>query len=246
MWLAELFYRLSEYVLVLGRLVKDFAYWLQDVMHFQWGADIMFEILDWITWLYYGLIDIDHEIRYWWDWITGIASDVGEALSKAKEALEWALKALTEIPEWILTKLSDAYDAVMAIAAIIGTTFDDIVQFVKDHAEAIYQTINKYITNVYNTIREYITNVYNTFKEYYYTIVGVTEEWVSNWVSDFVSAFFQPFTAAINLVNLWFDAIQEFFNDPLGTILAWGEGIADRHEDSLRGIFDKIMTALWR
>ena len=162
--------------------------------------------------------------NYSYGWLKDTAS---AALSWAVIAYNWALEALNKVN---------------AIAGVIGTTFEQIVQFIKDHAEIIYQTINEYITNVYETINEYITNVYetfvediyntyNTFKEYitnvYETINNVFNTYVTNiigvaedWVRDYVSAVLAPFVAPVNLVNLWFDSIQNFFNDPLGWL--WG------------------------
>jgi len=49
----------------------------------------------------------------------------------------------------------------------------------------------------------------------------------------------------INLINTWFDAIQDFFNDPLESILNWLSGIAKKHEAQILNVFNKVFEALW-
>lgn len=185
--------------------------------------------------------DVAHRIDLWWAEIGNIWDNLssvvnyawGELTDKATQAHTWAI--------WAMDWASQAWNRASAIAGVIGTTFAEIVAFIKEHAEIIYQTVNEYITNVYQTfveniyntyetiknyitnvyetVQEYITNVYETVQNYYNTyvteIIGVAEE----WVMDFVAAALAPFAAPINLVNLWFDSIQDFFNDPLGWLL---------------------------
>jgi len=201
-----------------------------------------------------------HLAHYFWEayeWSGRVMDDITEALHTAWDALDmasaaWnrAIDALTEIPSWVLTKLSAAYDAVQAIASVIGTTSSSIIQFVKDHAETIvqyiaeniyntYQTVKNYVTNVYETVKNYITNVYETVENYitnvYETITNIINNYVTeiigaskDWVTDLVNNALADLAAPINLITLWFDAIQGFFNDPWG----W---LVDRFEDWFLG-----------
>lgn len=206
-WMYRRFLDVSDFFWEAGYNLSRAAYAIDD-----WW-DVIYETRDW----FYELYDYAH----WW-----LTDKANAAYDYAATAIVWAIEALSKVN---------------AIAGVIGTTFTEIVAFIKEHATIIYNTVNEYVTNVYQTFEEYITNVYetiveniyntyNTFKEfitnvyetiqnYYNTyvteIIGVAEE----WVIDFVAAALAPFAAPINLVNLWFNSIQDFFNDPLGWLL---------------------------
>lgn len=243
--LARLFARLASY------------FYDPDTLHnlYVFFIDIAFECFD--SWYIPDIIgDIFYDVGGACGWISSKFHDICETIDYWAEELD----DLWDEIDIAWNKAAAAYTLAASIAGVIGTTFSQIVQFIKDHAEVIYQyiteniyntyntfkeyiyntyttiyetvyntyntfreyiyntynTIKQYIYNTYNTIKEYITNVYQTFTEIFNTyiteIIGVAED----WVRDFVAAALAPFAAPFNLVNLWFDAIQDFFNDPLG------------------------------
>ncbi len=217
-------------------------YWFWDFPGLGGVGDIFESLEDFFWDIYWALREAAFEVDDWWDEICDLWYDLNDLYDyahiwltgKVNEAYTWAI--------WAMDWAAQAWNTANAIAGVIGTTFQEIVAFIKEHAEIIYETINEYITNVYNTfeeyitnvyetiyetitnvyntVQEYITNVYNTVQEYYNTyvteIIGVAED----WVRDFVAAVLAPFAAPINLVNLWFNDIQDFFNDPFGWL--WG------------------------
>lgn len=188
---------------------------------------------------------------------------------------------VASIPQWLLDKLNQAYQLAQdawnkaieawawakSIADIIGTTFEQIVAFIKEHAETIYQTINEYITNVYETIYEtvnnyyetvknYITNVYETINEYttnvYETITNVFNTYVTNIIGvtedivrSIVASAMASVAAPINLINAWFDDIQDFFNDPAGFYIKKLDKLGARFADDLWSVIEKVLEKVW-
>jgi len=266
-YLARLLWDVALFFEDVSERCMSAKYWFWDFPGLGGVGDIFSSLEDFFWYIYNGLRKAAFEIDDWWDDIRGLWDDLddlwdyahGWLKDTATQAYNWAI--------WAMDWASQAWNTASAIAGVIGTTFTQIVAFIKKHAEIIYQTINEYVYNTYQTFKEYITNVYETiveniyntyqtFKEYitnvYETITNVFNTYVTNiigvaedWVRDFVAAALAPFAAPINLINLWFDAIQNFFNDPLGSILSWLGGIARKHENALLSIFDKVMAALW-
>lgn len=237
-YLARRFYDVALFFEDVSERCMSAKYWFWDFPGLGGVGDIFERLEDYFFYIYWDLRQAAFAIDDWWDEICDLWYDLDNLYDyahywlkdKVNEAYVWAT--------WAMDWASQAWNTASTIAGVIGTTFQEIVAFIKEHAETIitnvyeyitnvYNTVEEYITNVYNTIyetitnvyntvQEYITNVYNTVQEYYNTyvteIIGVAEE----WVMDFVAAVLAPFAAPINLVNLWFNDIQDFFNDPLG------------------------------
>ena len=240
--LAKLFSTFSRLLDDISEMFMAIGDWFYNEMGWYWMYRRFIDVSDFFWEAGYNMSKAAYEIDDWWDviyetrdWFYSLYDYAyGWLKDKVNEAYTWAT--------WAMDWASQAWNTASTIAGVIGTTFQEIVAFIKEHATIIYNTINEYVTNVYetvqeyvtnvyetiveniynayNTVQEFITNVYETVQEYYNTyvteIIGVAEE----WVRDFVAAVLAPFAAPINLVNLWFDSIQDFFNDPLGWLLA--------------------------
>lgn len=237
-YLARRFYDVALFFEDVSERFMSAKYWFWDFPGLGGVGDIFERLEDYFFYIYWDLRQAAFEIDDWWDiidetrdWFYSLYDYAHTWLTdKATGAENWALVAM----DWA----SQAWNKANEIASVIGTTFQEIVAFIKEHAETIitnvyeyitnvYQTFEEYITNVYetiveniyntyNTVKEYITNVYETVQNYYTTyvteIIGVAED----WVRDFVAAALAPLTASVNLISYWFDDIQDFFNDPLG------------------------------
>lgn len=237
-WLARVFWYIADFFWDLRVLFNNIAYTCEDIPFVGDALYNLFKNVAYFFWdLTFGFYDISDEIDNWWDWISGLWSELSWLWEWADEIWERVRAVIWNLPDIFGFSFSTVFDVVDMFVHTIGTRISDFVAWVKENAEVIYQTINEYITNVYQTFNEYITNIYETistyitnvyenvynyitnvyetvqniFNTYITEIIGVTE----GWVGDFVNAALAPFIAPINLVNLWFDAIQDFFNDPL-------------------------------
>lgn len=123
-----------------------------------------------------------------WDYATGWLRD------KAVDAWHRAGNVWDTVTDWLKETAVDAYNkAVWAyeqIAAAVTTATQDIYAWVK----AIPAEISDYIAGVVTAIG------------------AVTIDIVQTLINAALAAVAGP----INLINLWFDSIQDFFNDPLG------------------------------
>lgn len=239
-WLARIFEDIGDFFYwTLWDIFRDIAWEFYDAWDiFAPIGDLFLDIAGICDDIGEEFFDIAAEIDSWWDEICDLWDDLNDLYdyahywlrNKVYDALDWAedawnkavaaynlaVNALTEIPVWVLAKLADAYDAALAIAGVIGTTVSQIIQFIRDYAVITYQTIVENIYNTFQTFNEIINNIYQTLQyisnTFITNIIGVTVD----IVRDLINAALAPFDAPIKLIELWFNDIQNFFNDPLG------------------------------
>lgn len=123
-----------------------------------------------------------------WDYATGWLRD------KAVDAWHRAGNVWGTVTDWLKEQAVDAYNkAVWAyeqIAAAVTAASQDIYAWVRGIPAEIAAFVNGVVAD----------------------IEAVTTDIVQTLINTALAAIAGP----INLINLWFDAIQDFFNDPLG------------------------------
>jgi len=174
-------------------------------------------------------------------WLRDLADDAynyaATAYAWAQAALDAAESALQEVPAWILDKLTLAYNlastALQEIPAWITTQFGELQGGLDSLFEYAHTTVwNKaidawnYAANAWSHAEDLMSGVWtdvvawvngvpesivNYVAERIEAIGAVTTEWVNSAINSFASSIAGP----VNLVNLWFDSIQDFFTDPL-------------------------------
>ena len=212
-----------------------------------WFYDVSYEVEDWwdeITTLWDDLNDLWH---YAHDWLKGKINDAlntaDEAWYLAVEAYNRAKDALTEIPSWILDKLTLAYNlastALQTVPAWIRAGLDSVNSSLTSLWDYAQTTVwNKAVdawnkaADAWNHAEELFSGLNTTLKNW---TLGIIEDvkttvlsWIEDaktliftWIEDAKAAVLASIAAPINLINTWFDAIQDFFNDPLGWL--WGK-----------------------
>lgn len=131
------------------------------------------------------------------------------AYQKAKDAWDYATDYLKDfvvdawhragnvwgtVTDWLKETAVDAYNkAVWA--------YDQIAPVVTAAAQDIYA----WVISIPAEISDFVASVVATVKPWVTSVIADTKTWI-------LSTFAGPF----NLINLWFDDIQGFFDDPIG------------------------------
>jgi len=159
------------------------------------------------------------------------------AYAWADAALEAAQSALQEIPDWIVDKLNLAYNlastALQEIPAWITTQLGDLQggldslwnyaqttvwnkavdawnyaanawSYAEDLFAGLWSDVTTWVNNIPASIGNFVDNAIDTVRT-----------WAADQLDAAISSLASSIAAPINLVNLWFNSIQEFFNDPL-------------------------------
>lgn len=157
---------------------------------------------------------IASELDDWWDTISQAVSDIGSLGTAISNAINW----VKGIPTEIKTYVSGVIDTVKAW---VLTQIPNILAWVTGHALDIYNAIKGYLVDIAAWVTSHALDIYNAIKGYiaeFVFIVGnyIAEIWdaLKGFVADVIAAALAPLAAPINLINTWFDAIQDFFNDP--------------------------------
>jgi len=139
-----------------------------------------------------------------WDYAYDVLSRrVNDALDAAGDAFDWAYTAYKKARDawdyasgWLTDRANEAYSkAVWA--------FDQIAAAVTAAAQEIYA----WVKAIPAEIRAFVEGVVAD-------IGAITTDIVQSLINTAMATIAAP----INLVNLWFDDIQDFFNDPWGWI----------------------------
>ncbi|GAI14967.1 unnamed protein product, partial [marine sediment metagenome] len=174
----------------------DVNYVFKDLM---WG---WLDLCDWLDHLWDELGDLWDDLDTLWDYVyTTLKGLVNDAVAIATNALnqvivayDMAVDAWNYATGWLTDRANEAYNkAVWA--------YEQIASAVTASAQEIYA----WVIGIPTEIRSFIDGV-----------VADIKAWVETYTPIAITAALAAIAAPINLINLWFDDIQNFFNDPLG------------------------------
>ena len=192
--------------------------------------------------------------------------DVAHFSTRVQDAL-WAiddwldkLKDLwDQVFGWILDKLDDAYawaqnaiDQVADLAQDVGNLIYEVFTSIPGKISSVWDKINTIIEELFTAIPGKLSSLWdkiNTIIAELFT--SIPDKLSSIW--DRIAALpelikgmvLQPIAPFINLVSFFFEDINDFFSDPLGSILSYLGRIARKYEQALLDIADKIGDALF-
>jgi hypothetical protein len=131
------------------------------------------------------------------DWVADAWNLADNAWDKAVLAYNKARDALDYATGWLKDKAIEAYNyAVWA--------YNQIAPAVTAKAQEIYA----WVKGIPAEIRTFVDGV-----------VATIVPWVTGALADIHAWILSTFAGPINLINLWFDDIQNFFNDPWGWLV---------------------------
>lgn len=242
----------SEDIPLVGGLLKG---WFYDI------ADICEEIGRWFY-------KVSGEAEVWWAKITQIAGDIGdlaayawgwltdkaqEAFNLAGQAIQWATDAWDKAKDtweyavgWLTDRANEAWSRAGEIWGSVTNWLKDKAIEAYNKAVWAYEQIEAAVTAKAQEIYAWVKAIPGEIAAFVNGVVADIQAILTELIHTLINNALASIAAPINLINTWFDAIQNFFNDPLGSILSWLEGIASKHETRVLGIVDKVMDALWR
>ena len=190
------------------------------------------DLFDWISDGFADLQDGTNDVRTAWfglcDWLDDVADELDEvasdvygwlsdrisyALNRAESAWAWAREALNRVDEAIDRAIAEAAAALAAAIGYADSLVQDLDAWIYAHGLDIYQAIRQYLADVDEWILGHVADVWDA---------------IMGFAVDLVELYMAAIAAPINLIILWFDDIQGFFNDPL-------EWLRDRFTDWFLG-----------
>lgn len=229
MWLAYLFGDLGSLFYRLYYYTASGAAWIEDNIGWTGLANIFYNMADFFGDQWLLCYDIADEIEDLWDWITSkvskfdnlyyyvhgwIADKINEAINAASTALSRANQAINDAAAAFQKAISEAAAALAAAKAYAETLITDIGGWIDAHALDVYNAIKGYITDIAAWVQTHSVDIWDAIKGHLVTAIGIQLALIA---------------APINLVNLWFDSIQGFFNDPWGWLEAQFESWFERN-----------------
>jgi phage-related protein len=169
--------------------------------------------------------------------IQGFFNDIGYNLIDLTKHVK---NGLNTIDDW-LDKVKSLWDQVFGW---ITDTLMDAYNAAKGALDWIVDTGHRLVNDVYGWITDTLTDAYNAAKGALDWIVDLPSH-LAPFLDALKADILQPIAPFINLISFFFEDINSFFSDPLGSILSTLLGIARKYEQLLLDILDKIGDALF-
>jgi len=229
MWLARLFEDLGDLFYLLYYYTALAGVWIEDNVGWSGLANIFYDIANFFGDQFPLCYDIAVEIESWWDEITAITTYIAALFNSIDDVVAWVKAIPDEIATWGAGLIDDVVAWVKAIPDEIATwgagliddvvvwieaTYIDIATWVTGHAADIYNAIADYITDIATWVTEHTADLWDAVQGHLVAAIGIQLALIA---------------APINLVNLWFNSIQGFFNDPWGWLEAQFEAWFEEH-----------------
>jgi len=228
-WLARLFQDIGDLFYWVYYYVAQAGMWIEDNVGWSGLANIFYDIAYYFGEVWMKCYDVADELDAWWDKITETASDlsslwnyvsgwltdrINDAVNAAESALSRANQAINDAAAAFQKAISEAAAALAAAKEYAETLITDIGGWIEAHALDVYNAIKGYITDIAAWVTAHSVDIWDAIKGHLVTALGIQLALIA---------------APINLVNLWFDSIQGFFNDPWGWLEAQFEGWFERN-----------------
>jgi len=229
MWLADLFYALYDIFRLIQNKLWDAGEWIESNVGWSGLAAIFYLISDFFYEVRWRCADIAEGFNDLWDYLTNkfntlttlwvyvygwITDSVDAAINAASTALSRANQAINDAAAAFQKAISAAAAALIAAKEYAETLIPDIASWIQAHALDVYNAIKGYIAGFVFVVENYIAEIWDALK---------------GFVAAAIATQLAIIAAPINLVNLWFDSIQGFFNDPWGWLEAQFEAWFERN-----------------
>ena len=158
-----------------------------------------------------------------WNWVIDHGNDIVDFLY---EAGGWLLRHIADVKDVVRNAITDMADWVEDHGGLIYNAIKyrltDVADWVKGHALDIYNAIKGYLVDVAAAVTAKAQEIYAwvksipaEIKSFVDGIVATIKTWAAGAIDDARASILSIFAAPFNLINLWFDDIQGFFNSPL-------------------------------
>lgn len=228
-WLARLFQDIGDLFYWVYYYVARAGMWIEDNIGWSGLANIFYDIAYYFGDIWPLCYDIADELDAWWGKITETASDISNLIGFVLSIVAWIKGIPAEIAAWGEGLISDVVvwvksvpdeirvwgeGLIIDVKAWVNEKYADIAAWVEAHALDIYNAIKGYLTDIAAWVTAHSFDLWLAIKDHLVTAIGIQLALIA---------------APINLVNLWFDSIQGFFNDPWGWLEAQFETWFDKN-----------------
>jgi phage-related protein len=151
--------------------------------------------------------------------VTDALNDAGYAWDKAVTAYTKAVNAWDYAKGWLTDRANEAWSRAGTVWGTVTNYLKDLATSAYNKAVWAYEQIAAAVTTKAQEIYAWVNGIPAAIDNFVDGVVATFNSWVTGAIADANAWILSTLAAPINLVNLWFDAIQGFFNDPLGWLL---------------------------
>jgi len=161
--------------------------------------------------------------NYAYDVLADLVADAwnlaDNAWDKAVTAYNKAVSAWNYATGWLTDRANEAWSRA-------GNVWGTVTNWLKQQgidawnkAVWAYEQIPAAVTAKAQEIYAWVNGIPATIKAFVNGVVATFNSWVTGAIADATAWILSSIAAPFNLINLWFDAIQGFFNDPWGWLV---------------------------
>jgi hypothetical protein len=155
-----------------------------------------------------------------------IETQLADAWSKAKQVFDYAYDVLADLASDAWNLADNAWDKAVTAFNKAKDAWDYATGWLKDKAieaynKAVwaYNQIASAVTAKAQEIYAWVKGIPAEIRTFVDGVVATFNSWVTGAIADATTWILTAIAAPFNLVSLWFDDIQNFFNDPLGWLV---------------------------
>lgn len=142
-------------------------------------------------------------------------NDAGDAWDKAVTAYNKARDAWNYATGWLTDRANEAWSRAGAVWGTVTNYLKDKAIEAYNKAVWAYDQIGAAVTAQAQEIYAWVKSMPAEIRDYVAGVVAAIEAVTTDIVQSMIGLAMAAIAGPINLVNLWFDDIQNFFNSPL-------------------------------
>jgi len=208
-------------------------------------ARYFYDAVDFIDVICGHLWNIAYTLDDWYDWISGIWED---GVTVWNYAYGWLTDRADEAWGFAQTAYSYAVDAIWMAQDALDYAYGwltDRADEAWNKAVWAYDQISIIVTAAADDIYAWVRSIPAEISAWVLARVDEVKTWASGAIEDAKSSVLAQIAAPINLVNLWFVDIQDFFNDPAEWITARLDAAVDRLGEQIWNLIEKVLEKVF-
>lgn len=211
----------------LGDRFYDAADWAYDIPAIgPYIASALYSVVQYC----YNIYTLFNNLRSGWlnlcDWLDAVWAKFGDIWADLGDLWNYAQITLKNLVNDALGLAGDAWDYAVTAYNKARDAWNYATDYLKDlvtsaYNKAVwaYEQIAAAVTAKAQEIYAWVKGIPAEIKAFVDGVVATVKSWATGAIDDAKAWILSTLAAPINLINLWFDAIQGFFNDPWGWLV---------------------------
>lgn len=203
--------------------------------------------------IFYQLVNRFSEFN---DWVDYVAGKITAILSwdTIKGLIKSWLPGLESAISWVASWWTNVNLAITSWWSSVNLTVQGWIADAKAFLQSQINSLNTLFASLQSQVQTLLdqipsfNEILSWFSDWWGKILAKVIAWgalTAGQIDSLIDSWFKSYAKFWEGWQDWKDKVIEFFTDPLGKILTWGENIALKHESALITVINKVMEALW-